>query len=92
MSLGGGFSNFLIWVVLQAAFFGVPAFLIYMAWRFLRAYESRKNAPADGRTESRISQLEDAVVRMQAELTRIGDEQEFVRRLLEKRNERAGVD
>jgi hypothetical protein len=73
----------LLWGIAQAAVIAVPLLVLYMAWRFLRAYERRQRPSLDDSTQARLVQLEASILRIDSELTALGEEQRFPTQLLD---------
>jgi len=74
---------FFIWLVV------LPAFFLYFGSRAVRALENRPRTVPDDSISRRITQLEDAVGRIDTELVRLAEDQRFVTRLLTERHERS---
>jgi len=80
----------LIWAVLQTSAFVVPIFVLYMGWRFVRAYERRPRGELDESTSRRLDQLEESIIRIDSEFNKLAEEQRFLTRLLSERQTHFG--
>lgn len=58
-----------------------------MAWRFLRAYERRQRPSLDDSMQACLAQVEESILRIDSELTALGEEQRFLTRLLGDRQD-----
>jgi hypothetical protein len=80
-----------IWAVLQFLIFAVPIGVVYVGWRFLRAYEKRAVGGRErAALEERVLSLEDTVRSLTQQIEHLGEQQRFTTRLLGERTN--GVD
>ena len=67
---------------------GIVGVLVYLGWRFVRAQEVRARVGSgDEGLTRRITELEEAVGRIDADLLRLDEGQRFMTRLLTERRE-----
>lgn len=81
----GGMLMLMLSLTLQLGMVLVPLFVLYLAWRAVRALERRAQPAADAAAQARIAELEEAIVRMESEMAQMAEEQRFVARLLGQR-------
>ncbi len=79
-----------VWAVLQAAVVAVPVLLLYMGWRFLRAYERKAQRGLHESSSSRLSRLEESVLRIDSEIVKLSEDQRFLTHLIGERQDSRG--
>lgn len=75
--------SYLLVIFVPLVYIGLPASLVYLAFRFLRAYEHRtRTRELEGQLHERLEALEDQVNRMALEQDRLAEGQQFTNSLL----------